>query len=1113
MGIPSLGGAQAAPIAQPPLRAMYGAVVPTIPNWTPPGDSGQPSAEELNKLTAPRIMIPAANTAIPIVYGRDRLFGRPFFVSVDEAGGFLYLGLMFCEGTITSFDAIYMDGVDITAPKGLLSVAGAAVNQHLGIVGDVVDPILQAGAAFVGVGGGSPPAFTDTMPGTAYLALKIPKKASKGFPRIEAIIRGRKVYDPRKDSTNGGSGAHRFDNPSTWEFSTNPTLCFADFAAVRIGWGLHWPGVIDNANANDELLSNGRKRREIGLTLANPSTAQQWVQGFRVYMGAFVSWEEGALRVIPERADVEAPYGLWLNRDKSAAPYDWVSMPVSAGQNVGSGNFTISAQIQPDKLNVLQALVANTAGSGSVPGWVFRLTAAGRLELWMCNGTTTATVTSDALDLSITEFQHVAVLVDRAAGEVAFTLNGEQVGAIKTFTLTGALSDGTSALRLGGLSNNAQNYFGKLDEVRVWNAIKTSADYAQWIGREVSPVPADLIGYYKLNSLNGNTARDDSANAAHGAVNGTPTWTLGNPQVIPAGVAFHFDGDYIQEDGLRLRHRSSRTYPNSIMIEYVDDSYNVGWRTARVQVDAPKVTAGMQGRRVSQIELPGIHNAAQAYREAVERLNWFLSDLEGTLEVFDEGLKIQNGSVIALTHPMGLNAKLFRVRRVQGDGGRWMLDISEYDPAGYSDAVITTPTIPDTNLGNPLTPPAVTGLSCVEELFSYKNGITGSRVRAVWAASSYAFISGYIVEGYVNGTRVFQSVSLLNEAVTPPVEELVGDAPVTYEVRVAVQTPYAVGAFTTVQTTVLGKLAPPSNVPSLTLQQLKSDQVKLTWAPATDIDIWRYEVRRAPFGGTWASATPLDLVDGLSYVATGLGLGTWVFFVKARDTVRNESPVATAQTITLTAPPPVTTLTGFEVGGTLRLSWTPPAGAAYIARYRVAYSDVPQTFERTLDVVDTLTFSTNEVAEGTYDFKVYSVDDAGREAATAPTRRISVTSDQEAFLADVYDFVSPTVTNMISWTLRTDPAVYWVTNMGGVFLSNPSTFLTFQNSELANYHAAGASQWLSETHDFETLLTGNWLLESDLAVLEGTATVALELSRDNSVWESFPSSPPVSAKG
>jgi len=48
---------------------------------------------------------------------------------------------------------------------------------------------------------------------------------SEGYPTIGTLIRGEFIYDPRKDSTEGGSGSHRHDDVDTWEWSDNGILC------------------------------------------------------------------------------------------------------------------------------------------------------------------------------------------------------------------------------------------------------------------------------------------------------------------------------------------------------------------------------------------------------------------------------------------------------------------------------------------------------------------------------------------------------------------------------------------------------------------------------------------------------------------------------------------------------------------------------------------------------------------------------------------------------------------------------------------------------------------------------------------------------------------------
>jgi hypothetical protein len=51
------------------------------------------------------------------------------------------------------------------------------------------------------------------------------------------VVRGLRLYDPRKDTTAGGSGACRFDDPSTWEWSDNPAVCLYNYMA-----GIHVNG-------------------------------------------------------------------------------------------------------------------------------------------------------------------------------------------------------------------------------------------------------------------------------------------------------------------------------------------------------------------------------------------------------------------------------------------------------------------------------------------------------------------------------------------------------------------------------------------------------------------------------------------------------------------------------------------------------------------------------------------------------------------------------------------------------------------------------------------------------------------------------------------------------
>lgn len=62
--------------------------------------------------------------------------------------------------------------------------------------------------------------------GVAYAMLnfRFDPELYQGEPSLLFEVDGVKLYDPRKDSTNGGTGAHRWSNSATWEFTENPAV-------------------------------------------------------------------------------------------------------------------------------------------------------------------------------------------------------------------------------------------------------------------------------------------------------------------------------------------------------------------------------------------------------------------------------------------------------------------------------------------------------------------------------------------------------------------------------------------------------------------------------------------------------------------------------------------------------------------------------------------------------------------------------------------------------------------------------------------------------------------------------------------------------------------------
>jgi hypothetical protein len=148
------------------------------------------------------------------------------------------------------------DGYSVTATYRIeFGVAYARVLKFLGTAAGERDTDLESWSAgewpTTAVGKGVPRVHVLTFWQETLYAL--------GFPSVSCIVRGKKVYDPRLDSTNGGTGTHRADTASTWAYSANPALCAADYLRDSLGFGcasteIDWPAVIESANVCDELV-------------------------------------------------------------------------------------------------------------------------------------------------------------------------------------------------------------------------------------------------------------------------------------------------------------------------------------------------------------------------------------------------------------------------------------------------------------------------------------------------------------------------------------------------------------------------------------------------------------------------------------------------------------------------------------------------------------------------------------------------------------------------------------------------------------------------------------------------------------------------------------------
>lgn len=222
------------------------------------------------------------------------------------------------------------DSIGTPLLNGLAMPTGATVTHYTGTQ-TTPDAAMVSAFAAKGI------TYTDSLEGIAYSVLKLPTKEFTGELTVTAGVRGRKVYDPRKDSTQvGGIGTHRLADPSTWEWSDNPSLCLADWidsATYGADDSVVWDSVPAAADANDALVGAGptEKRRTLNLAITDPVRIADMAEALRVYAGCWLVPTRYGLSLLPDADDASvatyshsggqiAAIGSISTRDLSGSP-------------------------------------------------------------------------------------------------------------------------------------------------------------------------------------------------------------------------------------------------------------------------------------------------------------------------------------------------------------------------------------------------------------------------------------------------------------------------------------------------------------------------------------------------------------------------------------------------------------------------------------------------------------------------------------------------------------------------------------------------------------------------------------------------------------------------
>ena len=325
------------------------------------------------------------------------------------------------------------------------------------------------------------------------------------------------------------------------------------------------------------------------------------------------------------------------------------------------------------------------------------------------------------------------------------------------------------------------------------------------------------------------------------------------------------------------------------------------WQPDLAMVESTALRATDNGLILeAKIDLPFTANSYRAQNIGQLTLNQSRYGLVVKFSAFQEGLRCEVGDVVPITHSTpGWSAKLFRIMQIEiKDNDEVYVVAREYSASVYTQAVLSpAAVIAQSNLPDPFSVPAVSGLtlaSGTSELLRLADGSVISRIRVGWTAPTEVYAQKGQVEVQTQATTdlgwspVDIVAAELGVAWVSPVQD-----GASYNVRIrAINSIGVRGAWSQGTVQVVGKTAPPSDVPWLRL-----DGERLTWGPVSDIDLAGYRVRWQPGGSrSWSDA--LELHTGLLAVSpwdlVTIPYGAGQILIKAVDTTGNESLNVTA---------------------------------------------------------------------------------------------------------------------------------------------------------------------------------------------------------------------------
>lgn len=200
-----------------------------------------------------------------------------------------------------------------------------------------------------------------------------------------------------------------------------------------------------------------------------------------------------------------------IDLEASSSQYLSITDASQTGLDI-TGDITIEAWVKFETLGIYQTIINKVSVSNNW-SYDFLVMSNNTLQfnfsssgLW--NSSYYSQINSGTAFTQTGIWYHVAVVVDVSAVTAVFYINGTAISSTIAYSKSTSIYNGTSPVLIGGNGNASYYFDGLIDDVRIWNDIRTSTEIADNYNKELVGNEANLVAYWKLN----NSLLDETSN-------------------------------------------------------------------------------------------------------------------------------------------------------------------------------------------------------------------------------------------------------------------------------------------------------------------------------------------------------------------------------------------------------------------------------------------------------------------------------------------------------------------------------------------------------------------------------------------------------------------------